>query len=314
MPELDPAMAAILAEAARQDLPPYETLPAAEARAVSEERNRVWNDPVVPVARVEDRTIQGPRGPLRLRIYDPRPRADGAAPCLLYIHGGGWVICSLDTHDGVCRRLANAGGFVVVGLDYALAPELPYPHGLEDCAAALRWLRREGAAIGIDPGRIAVAGDSAGANLALALCLMLREAGEEQPRAAGLVYGVYSDDHESPSHAAFGGGEYLLSTATMRWFWDHYVPEPARRRDPLVSPLYADLRGLPPLYVSAAEFDPLRDDSERLARRLIEVGVDLDWRLWRGVTHACFMMSPALPAADRQIADAAGFLARRLAR
>jgi acetyl esterase len=313
MPELDPAMAAILAEAARQDLPPYETLPAAEARAVSEERNRVWNDPIVPVARVEDRTIQGPRGPLRLRIYDPRASAEGAAPCLLYIHGGGWVICSLDTHDGVCRRLANAGGFVVVGLDYALAPELPYPHGLEDCAAALRWLRREGATIGIDPGRIAVAGDSAGANLALALCLTLREAGEEQPRAAGLVYGVYSDDHESPSHAAFGGGEYLLSTPTMRWFWDHYVPDPARRRDPLVSPLYADLRGLPPLYVSAAEFDPLCDDSERLARRLIEVGVDLDWRLWRGVTHACFMMSPALPAADRQIADAAGFLARRLA-
>ena len=303
MPQLDPAMAVILEEARRQDLPVYETLPAAEARAVSEERNRVWNDPPVPVTKVEDRTIQGPRGPLKLRIYDPRTSAEGAAPCLLYIHGGGWVICSLDTHDGVCRRLAKVGGFVIVALDYALAPELPYPHGLDDCAAALRWLRREGRAVGIDPGRVAVAGDSAGANLALALCLKLREDGEEQPRAAGLVYGVYSDDHKSPSHAAFGGGEYLLSTATMRWFWDHYVPEPARRRDPLVSPLY----------VSAAEFDPLRDDSERLARRLIEVGTDLDWRLWRGVTHACFMMSPALPAADRQIADAAGFLARRLA-
>ena len=279
MLELDPAMAAIVEEASRQDLPAYETMPAAEARAESERRNLVWNDPPVPVARVEERTVPGPRGPLRLRVYDPRQRAEGAAPCVLFVHGGGWVICSLDTHDGVCRRLANAGGLVVASVDYALAPELPYPHGLEDCAAALRWLRREGASVGIDPERIGVAGDSAGANLALALCLKLREAGEEQPRAAGLVYGVYSDDFDSPSHAAFGGGEYLLSTATMRWFWDHYVPEPARRRDPLVSPLYADLRGVPPLYVSAAELDPLRDDSERLARRLLEAGVDFDWRL-----------------------------------
>jgi acetyl esterase len=314
MPELDPAMAAILEEIRRQDLAPLDTLPAAEARAEAERRNAFWNEPELPLARVEEVAAPGPRGDVRVRLYaGERAASSGAAPCVLYVHGGGWVICSLDTHDVVCRGLARAGDFVVASVDYGLAPEHPFPHGLEDCLAALRWLRAEGRGLGIDPGRIALAGDSAGANLSLAMCLALRDAGEPQPRAAGLVYGVFSDDHESPSHAAFGGGEHILSTAAMRWFWDRYVPDPARRRDPLASPLHADLRGLPPLYVSAAELDPLRDDSERLARRLVDAGVDFDYRLWRGVTHACLMMGRSLPAADRFVAEVGGFLARRLA-
>lgn len=312
MPRLDPAMAAILAEIQRQALPSYETMPAAEARAEAERRNAFWNEIVVPVPRVEEVRAPGPRGDVRIRLYAGE-RAGPEAPCLLYIHGGGWVICSLDSHDTVCRRLARAGSFVVASVDYGLAPEHPYPQGLEDCHAALAWLRAEGAGLGIDPGRVALAGDSAGANLALALCLKLRDAGEPLPRAAALIYGAYSDDHDSPSHAAFGGGDLVLSTAMMRWFWDHYVPDPARRREPLVAPLHADLRGLPPLYVSAAELDPLRDDSERLARRLLEAGVDLDWRLWRGVAHACFMMSRLLPRADGFISEVARFADARLA-
>ena len=249
-------------------------------------------------------------GTIGLRIY--RPAGPGPFPAHLYLHGGGWVFCSPDTHDNVCRRLARAGRFVVASVDYGLAPERPFPHGLDDCAAALAWLRREGATLDVDPGRLALAGDSAGANLALALCLRLRDAGEPLPRAAALVYGAFSDDHESPSHAAFGNGDYLLSTAMMRWFWDLYVPDRARRRDPLAQPLHADLRGLPPLYVSAAEFDPLRDDSERLARRLVDAGVPFDYRLWRGVTHACFNMQRLLPAADGFVMDVAAFLGREL--
>jgi acetyl esterase len=128
-----------------------------------------------------------------------------------------------------------------------------------------------------------------------------------------LFYGAFSTDLDTPSHHRFGGGDYVLSTATMRWFWDQYVPDPARRGDPLVSPLLADLNGLPPLYLSAAEFDPLRDDSERLASRLAPAGVDFDYRLWRGVCHACIMMSRLLPAADVQIAEVAQFLRRRFA-
>ena len=131
------------------------------------------------------------------------------------------------------------------------------------------------------------------------------------PQAAALIYGVYSADNDTPSHRAFGGGEYVLSTASMIWFWEHYVPQVDRRDDPLASPLQADLGGMPPLYVSAAELDPLRDDSERLAGKLALAGVDFDYRLWRGVCHACLMMSRMLPAADAQIAEIAAFSAAR---
>lgn len=329
MPEIDPAMAAILAEIRRQDLPSYEAMGATEARAESERRNAFWNRDPVPLARVEDLELPPATPgapPLRARLYAAEERPPGLLPCVLYLHGGGWVFCSPDTHDNVARRLVSAGadaagaaagapaGFAVVSLDYGLAPERPFPHGLDDCAAALAWLRREGAALGLDPTRTALAGDSAGANLALALCLRLRDAGEPGPRAAALVYGAFSDDFESPSHAAFGNGDYILSTSMMRWFWDHYCPDPARRRDPHAAPLNADLRGLPPLYLSAAELDPLRDDTERLARRLIDAGVPFDYRLWRGVTHACFNMHRLLPAAEGFTAEVAGFLGRELGR
>ena len=312
MPNLDPHMAEILRIGAEKNFAPYETMTAAEARAAAEDRNRVWNENNPAVGRVEDVDVPGPGGPRRLRIYEPKG-APASGPGVLFIHGGGWVICSLDSHDGVCRRLANQSGLRIASLDYRLAPEHPFPAGLDDCLAALAWLRLHGAEVGIDPGRLALAGDSAGANLALATCLALKQQGGEQPRAAALVYGAFSVDLDSPSHRAFGGGSYVLSTKTMHWFWDQYVPDKARRSDPLVAPLNGDLAGMPPLYVSAAELDPLRDDSERMAAKLALAGVDFDYRLWRGVTHACFMMSRMLPAAEAQVAEVADFLRRRLA-
>jgi acetyl esterase len=311
MPELDPEMAGILAEMADRQLQPLESMTAADARAEAEVRNAYWNEDPPALADVRMLTIAGPRGQLRLRLYAP-PGGGRGRPCVLYIHGGGWVICSLETHDGICRRLALAGGFMVASVDYGLAPEHPYPHGLGDCLAAIRWLAEHGAAEGVDPTRLALAGDSAGANLALASCIALRDQGTPLVRAAALVYGVFSADNDSPSHVAFGDGRYILSTPAMAWFWDHYVKDPARRGDPLAAPLNAELRGLPPLYVSAAELDPLRDDSERLARRLVDAGVDHDFRLWRGVTHACFGMSRRLAAARGFIDETASFLARRL--
>jgi acetyl esterase len=314
MANVDPRMAEILRLVAELDLPPYEGMSAAEARAAAEERNRFWNEGNPAIASVRELTVPGTGGPLPLRLYEP----DGvgpASPAVLYLHGGGWVICSPDTHDGVCRRLANAAGLRVASLGYRMAPEHPFPAPLDDCVAAARWLRANGRELGLDPDRLALAGDSAGANLSLATLLALRDAGEPLPAAAALIYGAFSaDDLDSPSHRRYGGGEYILSTPLMRWFWDQYVPDPARRDDPLVSPLRADLRGLPPLYVAAAELDPLRDDSERLAGRLALAGVDFDYRLWRGVCHACVMMSRMLPAADAQIAEVAGFLRRRLLR
>ncbi len=232
MPEIDPEMAGILADLAERELG---TMTPADARAEAEVRNAYWNEDPPALDDVRMLTIAGPRGPLRLRLYTPSGGA-GRLPCVLYIHGGGWVICSLDTHDGICRRLALAGGFMVASVDYGLAPEHPFPHGLDDCLAAIRWLAEHGAAEGADPTQLALAGDSAGANLALAACIALRDHGESLVRAAALVYGVFSADNDSPSHVAFGDGRYVLSTAAMEWFWDHYVKDPARRGDPLAAP------------------------------------------------------------------------------
>jgi acetyl esterase len=310
MSGLDPEMAEILALAAAQDFAPWEQLGPEAAKTESEIRNEFWNEGNPPVASVRDITIPGPLRPMRLRVYTPeQARTLGAG--LLYIHGGGWVICSIETHDGVCRRLANASGQRVLSLDYVMAPEHPFPAPLEDVVAAQRWLHGHGGELGLDPTRVAIGGDSAGANLALAACLALKARGQTLPAAAVLIYGVYSADNDSSSHRAYGGGDYLLSTASMRWFWDQYVPDTARRGDPLASPLHGDLAGLPPLYVSAAAFDPLRDDSERLAERLRAAGADFEWHLWPGVTHACIMMSRMLKAADAQIAEIAAFLAHR---
>ena len=312
LPALDPHMAEILRLVASLDLPPYEGMTGAAARAAAEERNLFWNQASPEVAVVREIAVPGPAGPMRVRLYEPAG-VPAVGPGILYLHGGGWVICSLDTHDGVCRRLANASGLRVASLDYRMAPEDPFPAPLDDCLAATRWLLRSGAEIGIDPARLALAGDSAGGNLALAVLLALRDQGASLPRTAALIYGAFSADLDSPSHRRFGGGAYILSTPTMHWFWDQYVPDPAAREHPLVSPLRADLAGLPPLYLSAAELDPLRDDSERLAGRLALAGVDFDYRLWRGVCHACIMMSRLLPAADVQIAEVGDYLRRRLA-
>lgn len=312
MPELDPVMADILTMIAARGLRPYHEMQPAEARAESEARNAFWNEGAPAVEKVEDVTIEGPRGPLLVRLYFPEGLPD-PAPALIYLHGGGWVIGSPRTHDNVCRRLALAGRFAVASVDYALAPEHPFPQGLADCTAAVRWFGEHGQSEGIDPARLVLGGDSAGANLALATCLRLRDTKElHLVRAAALIYGCFSPDLQSPSHAAFGSGQYFLGTATMSWFHAQYVQDPDARNDALVSPLFANLEGLPPLYVAAAELDPLRDDSERLARRLIESGVSMDYRLWRGVTHGCIQMSRSLPIASGFIREISGFLARHM--
>jgi len=311
MAELDPAVATVLAEMAAAGLPPYIGMTPAQARLANAERNAFWNASPLPLADVRDLEIGGPR-PVKVRQYLPDKAARGGG-AIVFVHGGGWLFGSVDTHDSIARRLALAAGRLVVSVDYALAPEQPWPAGLDDVLAVVRWLAAGGEGAAEWGARIALAGDSAGANLALAACLALRDGAGPAPCAAALVYGAYSDDHQSPSHAAYGDGRFVLTTAAMRWFWDHYAPEPAQRRNPLVAPLHADLRGLPPLFVIAAELDPLRDDSERLARRLIEAGGDLDWRLWRGMTHASLGWSRRVPRAARLIDETGAFLARHLA-
>lgn len=310
--EATPEMAAILKMAEEENLPPWEQYPHAEARRLSVERNAYWNEGNPAVAKVEDLILDAQPRSVPVRLYVPEGAA-ASGPAIIYLHGGGWVICSLDTHDGLCRRLANASGLRVISVDYVMAPEHPFPAPLEDCVAAVHAIHREAWRLGVDPERLAVAGDSAGANLALATLLKLRDEGGPKLKAGGLIYGVYADDHTTELHKTWGGGAYLLSTATMDWFWDAYVPEKSQRTDPYAAPLHAkDFHGLPPLYLSAAEMDCLKDDTVKIRPKLEAAGVEVEYHLWKGVTHACVMFSRMLPDADRQIAEVAAFLKKRL--
>jgi acetyl esterase len=313
VPQLDPQMAEILAlinEAMKQRPQLSELSPEAARAQCNATFEAFWNADRPIIWEVYNHELPGPGGPLRVRLYDPgvvRP-----TPCLIYIHGGGWVICNVETYDGVCRRLAQAGRFMVAGVDYRLAPEHKFPSGLDDCVAAVRWIAARGDVWGIDRTRLAIGGDSAGGNLSLATLLRLRDGGEELLRAGVLVYGAYTGDLETPSAMAYGDGNYVLSRADMRWYWDHYLRDEADRSDPLAVPILADLKGLPPLLVAAAEFDPLLDDSTRLVARLEEAGQPHRFDLWPGVTHASINMTRMLDAARTHIEEMASWLRERL--
>ena len=240
------------------------------------------------------------------------PRRGARPGTLLYLHGGGWVFGSIRSHLGAAARLAELTGLTVVGIDYALAPNAPFPAGLNDALWAWRWLKSGAPGFALT-GPWLVSGDSAGANLALSMMLDLRHAGEPLPNAALLFYGVYSEDHQTPSHRLCGGGQFGLSSEKMAWYRHQYLS--GARRDPAdirVSPLLAPMAGLPPIYLNAAGLDCLRDDSVLLARRLAQAGVPHQFKLVDGVTHGFMQMSAELPEAMDAFRDAAVFLAKVL--
>jgi acetyl esterase len=258
------------------------------------------------VPHIEEQTIPGSSGNIRIRLYDPGVPAP--APTAIFLHGGGWVLCDIDLYDGVARQIATRAGIRCLSVDYGLAPEHAFPVALQDCVAAVHWAVAEGRELGIDPDRLAIVGDSAGANLALAACLVLRDAGERPLKGAALIYGVFSDDLTTPSQQANGDGAYLLSTAEMRWYWNYYIPVPADRQNPLAAPVRANLEGLPPLYVAAAEFDPLRSDSEELVAKLRAIGAPVEFRLWSRMTHACLNLIGWVDAVKPEVDRIGSFL------
>ena len=231
---------------------------------------------------------------------------------LLYLHGGGWVLGSIQTHLGAMARLADATGLTVIGIDYGLAPERPFPAGLNDAAWAWRWLRAGAQPMQLQ-GPWLVSGDSAGANIALSLMLDLNQAGEPLPDAALLFYGVYCADHQSQSHKRCGGGQFGLSSEKMAWYRQQYLGGSRQNPDdPRVSPALARLEGLPPIFLNAAGLDCLRDDSVLLARRLSEAGVPHTFTVVEGVTHGFMQMGSELPEAAAAFREAAQFMTRLL--
>jgi len=283
---IDPQIQTVLDQMQAIEFPGLSALPVEHARAALAMMGAARADAVEEVARVEDLEIPGPAGAIPARAYVPV--ADGTPPVVVYYHGGGWVLGDIDSHDGTCRALANASGAAVVSVDYRLAPEHPFPAAIEDAWAALEWVAANAAELGGDPARLAVAGDSAGGNLAAVVAIQARNTGAPALRGQLLVYPVTDATMSHPSIEENASG-YFLTKADMEWFFGHYAPE--RPADWRLSPLAApDLSGLAPALVLTAEYDPLRDEGESYARRLGDAGVPVELIRKDGLIHGFFGM------------------------
>ncbi len=253
----------------------------------------------VPVCMREDRDIPGPSGPLPVRIYSPAPQSAGTLPALIYLHGGAGVFCDLETHEGLCRLLANYSGCRVISVGYRLAPEHKFPAALEDGRAAARWAFENCAEIAVDPRRIAIGGDSAGATLATVVCQVERAAGLKFALQV-LLCPVTAVSVDTQSRQLFSQG-YFFDMKNLQWALDQLLSQSADGLDPRLSPLHSnDLCGLPPAHIHTAEFDPFRDEGEAYAHALDRAGVSV--RCWRhdGLIHHFYCMAGAIPR-SRQV-------------
>jgi acetyl esterase len=302
---LDPQLQAMRDQRERDNVAPLYTMSLAQARAADLASIRQTGGEPEPVHEVVDLTIPGPGGELPLRLYRPSPARP--LPALLYFFGGGWVLGTIDTADGVSRSLANASGGLVVVVGYRLAPEHRFPAAIDDCAAALRWLAEHASQIGVDPARIAVGGDSAGGNLAASLALRAREDG---PALVGQLL-VYPNTDQCADDESMRAADdrFLFNRHSVAWYRDHYLADPGDAANPLASPLRADsLAGLPPALVITAEYDPLRDQGEAYARRLADEGVPVELTRYDGMAHGFFTMAGTVEASRTAHAQAASSL------
>lgn len=294
--------------------PPMESLDPAQFRANRKAAMAALRGPAPePLARVEDLTIPGPGGDLHIRAY--ASATGGLRPALMYFHGGGFLLGDLDSHDGVCRALAKDSGAVIIAVDYRLAPEHPFPAGVDDAYAATRWVAANAERLGIDPRNISVSGDSAGGNFATVVAIRCRDAGGPALAAQVLIYPVVDmSSFETGSHREFGEG-YLLTRSGMQYCTRYYLASPDLVRDPEVSPLLApNLSGLPPALVITAEFDPLRDEGEAYARRLEQAGVPVTAHRYDGMIHGFVSMHAMIPDGRKAIQEAADAIATGLSK
>ena len=312
---LHPQARALLDFIEQRGLPLTHTLPPAEARAFYRDR-RAFTQPDVPeVALVRDLQAEGPHGAIPLRLVRPiGATPEALLPVLVYYHGGGFVIGDLDTHDVLCRELANAAGCAVVAVDYRMAPEHRFPIAVDDCLAAAYWVRRNATALGVDAARLAVGGDSAGGNLAAVVSILARDAGDLAVVFQLLIYPATDQRRSAPSHQTNGQG-YLLTKDTIDYFMGHYFGDPAQNLDWRASPLlHDDLSRLPPAFVLTAGYDPLRDEGLMYSQRLAETGNRGAHICFERQIHGFITMGRVLDEANAAVALCAAELRRALAR
>jgi acetyl esterase len=290
--------------------PPYETLNPPAARALFLAAREFLAPDPAPIGEVRELAPQRPDGgalPMRLYRAAAAP-SDSALPALVYFHGGGWVIGDLDTHDSLCRHLANAAHCIVVSIDYRLAPEHKFPAAVEDCFFAVSWVADEADSLSIDRERLAVGGDSAGGNLTAVVSLLARDRGAPRLCLQTLLYPAVDGSMKHPSHERFAEG-YLLTRPTMRWFYDHYLRGPADVEDWRVSPLRApDLAGVAPAFILTAGNDVLYDEGAAYARRLQQYGIPVQLRHYPDQIHGFLTMGKIVRAAGPALDDVAAAL------
>lgn len=304
----DPQMKAVLEELQSLGGKPIESLDADDAReqptpakavqAVLKEQNKSTSPQ--PVGNIENRSIPGPGGSIPIRLYTPK--GSGPFPVVVYYHGGGWVIATIDTYDSSARALSNAANAIVVAVEYRKAPEHRFPAAHEDAYAAYQWTLRHAREINGDPSKVAVAGESAGGNLAAAVSMMARKRGEQLPVHQVLIYPVAGHDFNTQSYQENASAK-PLNKPMMSWFFEKYLREPGDADNPLISLVRADdLKGLPPATIIGAEIDPLRSEGKRYADRLREAGVPVTYKLYDGVTHEFFGMGAVVDKAKQAVA------------
>ncbi len=304
---LDPDAAAVYKAFLEANRPPYENGTAAEAREMYLAARFATNPEAPELESTRQLSIPAPHGSIPARMYTPKTlrTKDGLAPCLVFFHGGGFVIGNLDSHDVVCRKLAHEGELIVISVDYRLAPEHKFPAAVEDSIAATKWVAANAGQLGVDAARIMVGGDSAGGNLAAVTAIALRDTG---PTLAGqvLIYPATDFAMNHPSHSE-PETSLLLTHTVIRWFIDHYLGD-ADRNDWRASPARAKLAGLPPAYVLVAGADPLRDEGHEYAERLRQAGVAVTYRYFPGQFHGFFTMGKLLNQANIAASEISAWL------
>lgn len=300
---LHPMLQAMLDKGA--GFPPLQSFTPDEIRAT--DLGRYARVPRPPVAHVEDRMIPGPRGEIRVRIY--RPDLDDGHPVITFFHGSGFVICSVDTHDGLCRQMCLRAGAVVVSIDYALAPENKFPAGPDDCLAAALWVSENAESFGGNAEAHVLAGDSAGGTMAIVTSMRMGEAGARKIAAQILMYPVTNYPDPPPASYAERGEGWGLTAQAMHYFWDHYLNDAEEGADPQASPLRAiDFTGLPATYIMTAAYDPLRDEGEQLASKLANAGVETKLVRYADMNHGFMSWVGMLDRSDEALDAACAWL------